>query len=157
MLPSLHLALNNLSGKRGRTALIIGAVALASALIVAVSCAINTVQASMEIGLVRILGRADARIIHQFSGRFDEDVLERVRTWPEVDRATGRLAASVSLVHADRRQRDGSEMPLRAFATAVGVEYDVDATLTNLEIVEGRYPSAPNEVLLDRSAAAELG
>lgn len=156
MLPSLHLALNNLSGKRGRTALIIGAVALASALIVAVSCAINTVQASMEIGLVRILGRADARIIHQFSGRFDEDVLERVRTWPEVDRATGRLAASVSLVHADRRARGDSALPLRAFATAIGVEYDFDATLTNLEIVEGRYPTAPNEVLLDRSAAAEL-
>ena len=56
------LARNWLVGRRGRTALMIAAVALAASLVVAVSCSIGSVQASLEIGIVRILGATDARI-----------------------------------------------------------------------------------------------
>jgi hypothetical protein len=61
MQSSWRLALNTLAGKKGRTALMISAVGLAASLVVAVSCAIASVQASMEQGIVKILGRADAR------------------------------------------------------------------------------------------------
>ncbi|HWB19625.1 MAG TPA: hypothetical protein VG711_04935, partial [Phycisphaerales bacterium] len=99
MLPSWRFALNSLTGKPGRTVLMVIAVAIACSLVVAVSCAIASVQASMELGLFKILGAADARIIHQGNGRFDESLLDTARAWPGVKDATGRLVGSVTLAY----------------------------------------------------------
>ncbi len=79
MLPSWRLALNSLTGRPARTVLMGGAVSLAASLIVAVSCAMTTAQASLEMGVTRFVGAADARIIHPGNGRFDDTLLETVR------------------------------------------------------------------------------
>ena len=75
MLPSLRLALNTLTGKRGRTILLIGAVTIAASLVVAVGCTVSSVQGMMEQSLTRFLGKADARIIHSGRGRFDQSIV----------------------------------------------------------------------------------
>jgi putative ABC transport system permease protein len=155
MLPSFSLALGNLTAKRGRTTLMIGAVALAASLIVAMSCAMKSVQQSMEFGLERILGAADARIIHQFGGRFDEAILEEVLTWPQVEHAAGRLFGSLTLVHADQR-RDADGRILRLTPSAIGVDFEIERRFRELTLIAGRMPVELHEILLDAIAAEEL-
>ena len=155
MLPSWRLARNWLAGKPGRLALMIGAVALASALVVAVSCAVASVQKSMEQGITSFLGAADARVIHQFNGRFDSALLEKVRSWPEVERATARLGSSLTLAHADHRRDDKDEI-IRATPFAVGVDFAQEETFRKWKWVQGGRPQKPDEIALDPMAADEL-
>ncbi|MHC5024543.1 MAG: FtsX-like permease family protein [Planctomycetota bacterium] len=153
---SWRLARSSLAGKRGRTALIIGAVALAASLVAAVSCTIQSIQASLEVGLSRIIGAAEARIIHQFHGRFDSALLEEVRSWPEVELATGRLTGSLTLIHADRRKDPETGELIRATPTAMGVDFDLQDEFRRLEIIDGVMPTAPEELLIDPFTAAHL-
>ena len=51
----------------------------------ATSCAIASVQKSLEFGITSFLGAADARIIHPSNGRFDSDLLAKARAWREVE------------------------------------------------------------------------
>ena len=101
MLPSWPLALNELSGKPVRTVLMVGAVGLACSLVVAITCAIGTVQASVESRIVDIVGNADARIVHEFNGRFDRQLLEDARGWPEVELAKGGSYELMTMRRAD--------------------------------------------------------
>ncbi|MCI0676351.1 MAG: ABC transporter permease [Phycisphaerales bacterium] len=157
MHPSWRLARNSLAGRPGRTALMIGAVALAAALITAFSCAINSVHASMELNIVRILGASDARVIHQFNGRFSENVLDTVRRWPEVKAATGRLGDQLALSHVDMRIDPKTGDPARATPFAVGVEFDYHEQFRTTDLMAGSRPKAANEILIDSITAQELG
>lgn len=155
MLPSLGLALNFLSGKRGRTGLILAAISLAAALVVSVSCAISTVQGAMEKGLVRVLGAADARVIHQFNGRFDEELVEQARRWPGVKHVTARLGTTLSVRSA---VGDGGEAGARGeywTVSAVGVELGVEEHFSPTKVVEGRLPGQGHEILIDELLVEE--
>lgn len=156
MLPSWRLARNTLAGKPGRTALMIGAVALAASLVVAVSCAFATAQATMEQAIAKILGAADARIIHPGNGRFDESLLEQARAWPEVEHAAGRLFASLTLVHADQRRDPKTGQMLRATPSANGVDFNDELPIRSLTLIAGRMPTAPDEILIDEPTAELL-
>lgn len=157
MLPSWQLALNFLSGKRGRTALILAAVSLSAALVVAVSCAISTLQVSMERGLVRVLGAADARVIHQFNGRFNESLLEEVRQWPEVKHAAARLSATLSLTFADDRLQRSPDVPEYMTINAIGVDFQAEQHFTDITLLEGRLPETPHEILIDPLTHEDMG
>jgi hypothetical protein len=84
-------ARRSLLGRRGRTALLIAAVALAASLVVAVTSGMRTAQASLESSLARAMGATDARIVHRYAQPFEASLLDEVRAWPGVARATGRL------------------------------------------------------------------
>lgn len=156
MPPSWRLALNNLTGRRGRTALMAGAVALAGSLIVAVSCAIASAQKSLEFSLTRFVGAADARIIHPAGGRFDEKLLTTVRRWPEVQAAVGRFVASVTLTQQDRH-RDGTSGQLPQLTPrATGVDFSQEEKFRHFELIAGRMPAAGDEIIIDPLTAEEL-
>jgi putative ABC transport system permease protein len=133
----------------------IGAVALACALVVSMSCAVASVQASLERGITHFLGAADARLIHQFNGRFDSALLEKVRSWPEVKHATGRLFDSLTLIRADSRTNAKGEL-LRCTPSAVGVDFQLEPVFRAHEFVSGGMPGASNEIILDPAASEEL-
>ncbi len=156
LLASLAIARNNLSGRPWRTALIVGAVAIAGSLAVAVSCAISSVQGSMELALERILGKADARIIHPGLGRFDDEILEQVRSWPEVEHASGRVVATLTFVHSDRRVDEKTGRVLRASPSAIGIDFVEDARFLELDLIAGHMPAHDNEILLDSITTEEL-
>jgi putative ABC transport system permease protein len=155
MLPSWRLARNSLAGKPGRLALMVGAVAISCALVVAVSCAVASVQASLEAGITQFLGASDARLIHQFNGRFDQSLVEKVRSWPEVEYATGRLFSSLTLVHADGRVNEKGEM-IRSTPTALGVDFPMEEIFRKPKYLAGGAPKARDEIILDPAAAEEL-
>jgi putative ABC transport system permease protein len=156
MQSSWRLARNTLAGKPGRLALMIGAMSLATSLVVAVSCAMASLQAAMEAGLVKFLGAADARIIHPANGRFDESLLELVRSWPEVEAASGRLGASITLIRADRKTKADTGQLLRCTPGAYGVEFDVDNRFRAIKLQSGRAPQSHDEILIDVKTAQEL-
>jgi len=156
MLPSWQLALNFLSGRPGRTALILSAVASAAALVVAISCAISTLQGAMEHGLRRALGGADARVIHQFNGRFNESLLEEMQQWPEVRHAAARLVNSISITHADNRQLTAAGRNVFHTPTAVGIDFDAETQLSPIDLLSGRMPQQPTEILIDPLAQEEM-
>lgn len=156
---SLRLALHTLAGWRARSLLLVAAVALASSLVMAVSCTMASIQGLIAERLHAAFGRVNARVIHQFEGRFDEAMIDRVRAWPEVERAAGRLFGSLALMRKVESEgssaASGSET-LRVTASARGIDPDVDEHFHQIEITEGRRPAAIDEVLLDPLARERL-
>jgi len=157
MPPSWRLAFNNLARRPGRTFLMVGAVGLAAALIVAVSCAINSVRASLEQRLTRFVGASDARIIHPAAGRFSDGLLQTVGEWPEVARATGRLTASLSLERAGEPTEAEVTRRPRVAVNAIGVDFSLEPRFRQLDLTAGAMPESPDEVVLDPMAAERLG
>lgn len=151
-----QLARNTLAGRPWRTLLMIGAVMIAASLVVAMTSAIGSAQASMVDGLQRLLGASDARIIHPGNGRFDAGVLDQVRAWPQVKLATGRVVGSLTLVHADHRRHPETAQLLRLTPAAVGVDLQIENLIRDTNVVEGAWPKQPNEILLDRPTADQL-
>ncbi|MCA9290914.1 MAG: ABC transporter permease [Phycisphaerales bacterium] len=156
MLPSWRLARNNLAGRPGRTALMVGALALAASLVTAVSCTIGTVQHAFEFRVAQILGATDARIFHQGNNRFDDAMLDRARAWPEVAAAAGHLSSSITLVRADGARDPATNDRLRCSPNAHGVDLDVTREFREFELESGREPAAPNEILIDPLTADAL-
>jgi putative ABC transport system permease protein len=157
MPPSWPLALDSLTGRRGRTVLMAGAVTLASSLIVAVSCAIASSQKSLEERITKFLGSADARVVHPGNGRFDTGLLATVAGWPEVDVASARLVASLTLVPADGRLDPDTGRVRRRTPVAIGIDFEREGRLRALEMTEGRRPEAPNEIIVDPLTVEALG
>jgi len=151
---SLRLAFSSLNGRRLHTALIVAAVALAASLFAAVSVLIGTVTGNVEFQLNRMLGATQARIIHRFSGRFSDEQLATVRTWPEVKHATGLVFAPMTLVHTDQRKDAETGKLLRVTASAVGMDPEMDSIFSTMELREGRRPMGPNEALIDPMTAS---
>jgi putative ABC transport system permease protein len=153
---SLRLASSSLSGRRAHTILIVAAVSLAASLFAAISVLIGTVHGNVELQLNRMLGATQVRLFHRFSGRFDADMLETVRGWPEVDYAMGLLSAPMTLVHKDMRRDAETGRLLRVTPTAIGMDVATDPQFTSLEMRSGRRPEAPNEILIDPLTASAL-
>ena len=134
----------------------IAAVSLAASLVVAVSTCIESVRGNLEVRLLQTLGGADARIIHLFEGRFDDSLLEAVRTWPEVDRAVGRHTSSITLVRPDRRPDPETGLPQRMTPLAYGVDPESEFELRPVQLDAGRPPQHANEIMLDSIIAEKM-
>lgn len=156
MPPASQLARNALSGRPGRTALLLGATTLAAALVAAVACAIASARNTVSSGFARFLGAADARVVHPSGGRFDESVLEQVRDLPGVVAVTGRLGGSMTLVRADGGADPETGLPYRLTPQVIGVEFDGLEQFREIRLDEGRMPETPSEILLDPSSAEQL-
>ncbi|MCX5664335.1 MAG: hypothetical protein NTY97_06495, partial [Planctomycetota bacterium] len=84
-------------GRPSRTILVGVSVALASALVVTISCAFTTALTNIEARMGTLIGEADARFVHQHGAEFDASELEVVRTLPNIVAAAGRLNGSISV------------------------------------------------------------
>ncbi len=147
-------ARRSLLGRRGRTALLIAAVALAASLVVAVTSGMRTAQASLESSLARAMGATDARIVHRYAQPFEASLLDEVRTWPGVARATGRLSGSITL--ENQNATDDAGRSFRATVQCRGVDPREDAFFREVEIESGRRIEAEHEVVLDPQSAKAL-
>jgi putative ABC transport system permease protein len=148
---SWPFARQSLAGRRARTILLVLAVALGSALVVATSCSLASVEASVEYGVSRALGRTDARIIDRYGQNFDDDVLARIRDTPGVESATARLFGSLTLLH-----QPNEETRHRVTVNARGIDVPADDRFRELELEEGTRPQKDGDVLLDPASADAL-
>ncbi|MDZ4755414.1 MAG: FtsX-like permease family protein [Phycisphaerae bacterium] len=141
------------AGRRGRTALLVTAVALSSALVVATSCGLASLESTIALGLTRALGATDARLVHRYGETFDVALFERIAALPDVEVATARLFGSLTLVNEAAR-RDG-EAP-RATVQVRGIDVPEDERFREIELESGTRPQTPYDVLIDPGTAEML-
>jgi putative ABC transport system permease protein len=145
-----------LAGRRGRTALLVAAVALSAGLVTAISCGIASATASVEEGIARAIGRSDARLVHRGAVPFPAELVERVRALPGVEALSARLNGSLTLVRADGGTGPDGR-PRRVTVQARGIEIPADDRFREVRVAEGTRPAAPGEILLDPVGADGLG
>ena len=162
MLPALRLATSSQGGRKVRSGLLIAAVALSAALVVAVSSAVSSVNASLGDRMKQTVGVADLAVRSSGSGKsFGTDVLDEIRSWPEVARAEGIFSASISaqgliegLTPGDTTWERGF-LEVRATALAFGIEPS-GIDLRPVDLVAGRLAQAEGEIVIDQLLAERL-
>ncbi|MSR28203.1 MAG: ABC transporter permease [Phycisphaerales bacterium] len=156
MQPVWHLAHLTLLGRPMRCVLVAAAIAVASALVVAMSCAIETAVDNVQARMEKLIGEADARVIHQHGANFDPAMLQDIQSWDSVAAAAGRIAGALLLERVDE-SGPTSGRSHRATVRFRGTDLAQDASFAQLDYRIGRAPNAPLEVGLDPSAAEALG
>lgn len=178
-----RLAIRNVSARRRRMGLLGAAVALSSALIAAIACAMAAVNASISLHLESIVGRADISITAPGrTARVPLGLLERVREWDGVRLATGALEAEFPLVidapllvpnreatgQSGGGSPAGSEAPdappafvrstrtLRVSPLVRAVVDEAGWELRPVDVIAGRLPEAPGEIAIDAFTASRL-
>src|SRR5439155_506387 len=138
---------NSLAGRRGRSTLLVLAVALAAALTVAVGSALSTAEHSMERQMAQVMGLTDLIVANKYSGALPAGLLGKLRALPGVQVAAGRddAAGVVEEVHlklkpgvdperfAAEHQRD---LPDEAtFRTATTVRSNMNMQLSSAKVM----------------------
>ncbi len=168
MLPAWRLATSSLLARRSRTLLLLCAVALSAALIAAVSCAMASLTAAVEVRLDETVGRGDIRIkAAGTGGTMPASVAAQVRTWPQADAVVPRLEASTTWkfirphwrpLIGDQETGPYTREVISIVATALGYGIDPagEPRIRNTRLLEGRLPAALGEIALDRPLARQL-
>ena len=153
--PSWHIARLSLLGRPSRTILVGVSVALASTLVVTISCAFTTALTNIEARMGTLIGEADARVVHQHGAEFDASELELVRTLPNIVAAAGRLSGSISVRRADGAV-DSQGRELHATLQCKGTDLAEDRAFDQVKYTVGRAPESENEIGIDPLAAGLL-
>ncbi len=143
-----RLSINGLAGRRSRSGLLIGAVALSTALVSAVACALASLNAGMQQRVDSSLGRADIRVREVAGGRFDGAVLDLIESQAEVELTSPRTKGAISL-------RNPSSSRTHSVA-GEGVEPDSEARMVTASLDAGRPVEREGEIVLAGTAAEEL-
>jgi putative ABC transport system permease protein len=161
-----RLGISSVFQRRSRAWLLVAVVALSAMLISAVGVATGSIRAAVDARVEGMLGRADVRIrASGAGGAFDGALLDRVRAWPEVDVAAGRLTgpATLRFVRPMWAQVEGAPgswtrttKDIRATTVVVGITPDGESLVRGLELIEGRLPGAPDEIVLDQMLVGRL-
>lgn len=148
MRPAWRLAINSLSGRRSRSMLLVASVALSSALIATVACAMASMHSGLKQRIDATVGAADLRVSRTGKDALTAEVVDKVRAWPEarivVPRAQGPIIIKIP--------PDGTECA----TVGSGVDPVLDAQVRATEIIEGRRASALGEIVIDVHAAKEM-
>lgn len=148
MQPIWRLATNSLAGRPGRTALLIAAVAAATALVVAAGVCIDTLGASVFGVVGRVTGHAELRISHAYNEPFDAALLDKVNTWPQVRRATGTYEVGVTI----KNIRTGDAHIVKAR----GIDPQPWGALNPKTFIEGNLPQTTGEVAMGQPTADHI-
>jgi len=154
--PSWHIARLSLLGRPSRTLLCGLSVLLASTLVVAMSCAMETAFANVNARMRTLIGEADVRVVHEHGAAFDVEALARVQALPEVRAASGRLGGALSLRRADGGT-DAQGRVRRATVQCRGADLETEAVFDQINYTEGRAPESDTEIGIDSLAARALG
>lgn len=165
MRPVWRLAISRLSARPSRTALIVLAVALSAALITVVSSAMASLNGAVRARLNATVGAADI-VLKPASmlGAVPLPWAERIASWEGVRVASPLRQESLRL-ELDTRAlapagSDGpwAVTPLRLEVSAVvnGIDPEAYRRLRPLELIAGRLPEAPGEIVVDGLVAERL-
>jgi putative ABC transport system permease protein len=143
-----RLAINTLSQRRSRTALLVASVSLCAALIAAISCAMASLQEAVRDRIAETVGVADVRVQKLGGGAFEASILTTIDAWPEVAKAVGRGKESVAL----RNPKTGDT----AVTVATGILPDREAGLKPPKVTEGRFLQSTGEIVLQKPLNVQL-
>lgn len=144
-----QLAINNLAGRKGRTLLLILAVALSASLAVMISVMARSMEASILRGIDRLVGRADLRVVPATrQGSVDLALRDWLEGLPEVTLVIPYLETRTILANPENMQEIG--------VSARAVDARRQADLFHTVLREGRLPEQPGEIALDMLAKERL-
>lgn len=159
MRPVWRLAISRLWVRPSRTILIVLAVALSAALITVVSSAMASLNAAIRGQLSRTVGAADVVLKPATSVKsVQADWLSRVEAWPGVEVASPSRQESIRLELATEvlAAPTGADGPwtreprtLDLSTVVYGVDFATWQQLRPVELVAGRLPEAPGEIVVD--------
>jgi putative ABC transport system permease protein len=149
MRPAWRLGINSLSGRRSRSMLLVASVALSSALIATVACAMASMHSGLKQRIDATVGAADLRVARTGKDALTADVAEKVRAWPETKLVVARAQGPIIL----KNPANGNE----AATVGNGVDAAADAQVRAVEVVEGRRATALGEIAIDQAGMKELG
>lgn len=156
-----RLATSNLSARPWRSALLVAAVALSTALIAAVACALASANSALEVQLGQQVGSADVRITAASAGGdFPAAYAETAAAWGGVAETRAELEAALGLtleklgLFVDGDTATRAPRSLRASTLVHGVLLDTGGD--QLEILTGRLPQRPGEIAIDALTAERL-
>jgi len=156
--PIWRLTRNALGGSPRRTRLLVLAVAAATALLSAVGCALESLNAGIDQRMTAMLGKADLRMKRVGDDRFDVGVMEEVRRKPEVDaiapRAKGAMQIRRAGIPSSAAGDPGAVVTASVDAIDPSLEYEVS---TPSIMPGGRAVANDNEVVIDAESARALG
>ncbi len=167
MIPvGLRIAINNLRMRRGRTVLIIIAIALATSMVVAVSSAIRSANQSVRSMMEDSIGRTDLRIRHEMQGKFTDSVTGMIRSWPEITEVAPQLVANLPITNLSEIDREVERDPtidreelaheLMRIVAVHGVDYQEEWLVHPTPMLVGRHPLNENEMLVDPRVASRM-
>ena len=149
MRAAVRIACNALLVRWGRTILLALAVALATGLVVTVSSALDSINASLRVATADMLGRADLQVRHQTGSRLPAAAtLALVEGWPEVELASPRLTTALRVENL----RNGE----KRLPTAHGVIFDREWRVHPLRMTTGRLAEKDDEIVIDPRVAEAL-
>lgn len=163
MRPAWRLAITNFSARRSRSLLLVATVALSTALIAAVACALESINDAIASQVDATVGTADVRIRPATSGKtFDAAILEQAQHWPNVAKAEGRSQGMITLsVERDvfSPMSDGTgftRKKQRFVGNALATGFSDKPEDIRIPLWEGRYASSPGEIVIDATLARHL-
>ena len=115
----------------------------------------NTMRASIEYRIDRLVGSADVRVVHDYAGQFDVEPLKALLEVDGVEAGGGRLGGSLTLIRTDEAT-DESGRRARITVSARGADIDPDDRFAQIELREGRQVAAANEIILDPMTSKRL-
>jgi len=143
--------------------LIIAAVALSAALVTVVSSAMASLNAAIRTRLNATVGAADIVLKPASSAdALPPDALARVEDWPGVEVASPARTESLTLrLKAPALvEREGAwvreEIELDVVPVVHGVEFERWNKVRPLELLDGRFPEAPGEIVIDGLLAERM-
>ncbi|CAN5706975.1 hypothetical protein BH11PLA1_BH11PLA1_09120 [soil metagenome] len=175
MHPAWRLATNSLSRRRSRTALLVASVALCTALIVAVACAMSSLGRAVERRIAETVGAADARVDRRGGANtnFSTDLLSVIDKWPEVRVAVPRLERVADVVLLPPGVEAGTFRPTGRAGkrdehiavgkalriTVVGADPTREEEIRPATLVSGRSLKAGDDgaIVLEENLAKKLG
>ena len=149
-----QLSINTCAGRKTRTTLLVAAVALSTALVSAVACAMASLNEGLESRVRDRVGSADVRIRHVAGDRFADDVLALVIGHPDVSSVSPRVRGAVRINPKDPEADASGE---RSTLSVLAIDPGTTVGFGVPEPVEGRLPAAPDELLIDQNTATEFG
>lgn len=143
-----RLAINTLSQRRSRTALLVASVALCAALISAIACAMASLSEAVRLRIAETVGVADVRVQKLGGGAFALDTLNTIDRWPEVATAVGRGKESAAF----KNTRTGAG----AITVVNGVIPARESALRPPRLAAGRFVEGPGEIVLQKPLDGKL-
>ena len=147
-----RLSINALTGRRSRTSLLGVAVALSTALVVAISCALASLNAGMQQRLASSVGVADLEARHVTGERMPAGVFDLLAARDDTLVAAPRSREAVFLSASEVEDRTD-----RTLASLDGIVPEAEERIVTIEPDVGRAARADDEIVLDSATAEGLG
>ena len=158
----LRLARSICSARRSRVALLSSAVALSVVLVTSIACVMASLNAAFKAQIDTQIGTAEARLLPLDGETFRASLLDDVSAWDGVVQAVPRLQSTLSLViqQPEIQERDGAyQIVNQRYAANVfvnGIDPQVESEARPIPLIEGRYPEALDEIVIDMRVAQRL-